>query len=76
MPTDEQLGSVTGGLLAWRGLSNLQFKVLQVQGSKVKIPAARLAEFAAAPMDIQDSLDILKARRPGVSVQLGHQKGA
>jgi len=58
-PTPEQLRTIKGGEQAYKGLAGVDFKVCVLQGSKVKIQAARLADFQGATLEVQDALDKL-----------------
>ena len=58
-PTPEQLRTIKGGEQAYKGLAGVDFKVCVLQGAKVKIQPARLAEFQGATLEVQDALDKL-----------------
>ena len=63
-PTEDQLRQCgPGALVAYRGLSALNFKTLYIRGATVQILPERLGLFQGAPLEIADELDKLKAKR-------------
>ncbi len=60
-PSEEVLQSIPGVLAAWRGLSKLEFKVCEVQASKVVIQPQRLSEFQGAPVPVSEEIERCRA---------------
>lgn len=60
-PTEEQLRTIPGAYVAWKGLDSLSLKTMMVRGTKVKLSLERLAEFEHAPLEVLDELEKLKA---------------
>ena len=56
-PTPEQLRTIKGGEQAYKGLAAIDFRVCVLQGAKVKIRTARLADFQGSTRDVQAALD-------------------